>query len=138
RQGKMVHPDVPVAALPGQGSLCIQKYADLFFRRWQPFVQDHALVLFLPGRVRVAEERDPVRPKAQHLRKRSSETIYGLMGQAVDEIVVDAVIAEPSRRFCGGLDGFDGLLPIDGLLNAFVEILYAQTQAVESGFACRL
>src|SRR5579859_6803315 len=97
--------------------------------------RERALLLFEPGDVGVAEQSDAVGSEFEDLVDGVGEGFGGLVGEAVDEIDVDAIEAE----FASGLDEgggeFEGLDTVDGFLDERMKILDAHTEAVETELA---
>ena len=93
--GEMVHADVQVAGLDefeqagAENSELHQAFGKM---------RDERALLFLqPGNVRVTEQRNAVRAEADDLVDRVREALRCLVRQAVNQIHVDAVEAQPPR-----------------------------------------
>jgi len=94
-----------------------------------------ALLLFEPGYVGVTEKSDAVGSEFEDLIDGVGESFCGLVGEAVDEVDVDAIEAE----IAGGLDEIAGELERLDAMNCFLnermKILDAHAEAVETELA---
>ena len=91
-----------------------------------------ALLLAKPGHVRIAEHGHAIGSEREDLIDGVRETLGGLVGQAVDQVHVDALEAKLARlgdQFGGH---FQRLHAIHRLLHLGIEILNAHAQAVEA------
>ena len=97
-----------------------------------------ALLLFQPRHVCIAEHGDAVRREPYDLLHRVLETLGGLVGQAVDQVHVDAVESQFARVGDQVARHFIGLNPVHRFLHLGLEVLNAHAQPVEAHLAHRL
>ncbi|MNZ69177.1 hypothetical protein D3C78_874690 [compost metagenome] len=132
-QGEMVHADV---AITGGGQLLdgALKHFQLFGRRRQVVAVDSPLRHEALGQVGVVEHRKAVGLQADDFFDSAVEVFGGLLGQAVDQVDVDRAELQGAR----GIDHRSGFLQalqaIDRPLYRRVEILQADTDAIEAQF----
>ena len=96
------------------------------------------LLLFQPGNVRIAEQCDAVRAETDDLVDSVSEALGRLIRQAVNQVHVDAVEAEPARARKQIARHFEGLEPVNRFLHVELKILDAHAQAVKAQLSNRL
>ena len=134
---KVVHADVPESA-QRQAPDRQQHQVEPRFRRRHLRLVDAALWLEDGRQMRIVVERDAVRVQDQHLVDRLVKPLCILLWQPVDEIHVHGLEA---RRPCG-FDDCRRLLvaldPVDRALNARIEVLHADRDAVEADLRKRV
>src|SRR5262249_13257375 len=125
-----VHTDVEIAGFeklqqPGTEDL-------KFLHAFRQKRGESALLLFQPGNVSVAEERDAVGCEFDDLIDSVRKRFRVLVRQAVDQVHVDAVEAERAGGANEIARNFVRLDAMDCLLDWFVEVLNAHAEAVEA------
>src|SRR5271156_2504610 len=103
-----------------------------FFHSFGQVRFERALLLFQPGHVGVAEHGDAIGRERQSFINRVLETFRGLVGQAVDQIHVEAFETELARGGDQIARHFVGLHAMNRFLHLGLEILDAHAQAVEA------
>ena len=134
RLGVVVHADVQVA---GGAQAFVDELLQIQAgsEGGQVGLVDELLVLLHPGHVGVGEDGEAVRPPGQHPIQGVGEAGGVLVGQAHDQVHVDAGKAQFPRPAVNLGDQRLGLHAVHGLLHPVVQILHAQGQAVEARFA---
>ena len=82
--------------------------------------------------MRIVENRQTIGPHVQHPIQRLGKAFSRLEWQTVDQVDTDRAESTALGRIQHSEGLFFGLDTIDGLLNPLIEILHAQTHAVES------
>jgi len=93
------------------------------------------LLFFQPGNVGVAEKSDAIGSEFQDLIHGVREAVGRLIGQAIDQVDVDAVKTEIASGEEQVARHFERLNTVDGFLHVGVKILDAHAEAVEAEFA---
>ena len=132
---EVVHADVKVARAE-KAFETSAKDAE-FFHSFRQVRFERALLLLQPGHVRVAEHGDAIGRERQSLVNRVLETFRGLVGQAVDQIHVEALETEFARGDDQIARHFVGLHAMNRFLHLGLKILDAHAQAVEAEAAQR-
>src|SRR5882724_9830240 len=129
----MIHADVEVA---GFKKLEQARAEDLeFFHAFGKVRGERALLFFQPRNVGVAEEGDAIGSELNDFIHRVCEAVGRLIGQAVDQVDVDAVEAEIASGEEQVARHFERLNAVDGFLHFGVKILNAHAEAVEAELA---
>ena len=130
---EVVHADVQVTSVDKFGQAGAEDFE--FLHPFGKMRGEGALLFFEPGDVGVAEEGDAIGSEGDDLVDGVGKAIGGLVGEAVDEVDVDAVEAEVA---CGEYEiarQFERLDAVDGLLDFGVEVLDAHAESVEAEIA---
>ena len=130
---EVVHADVEIAGLDELEQAGTEDIE--FLHPLRKVGGEGALLLFQPGHVGVAKERNAIGSEADDLIHGVGERVGGLMGKAIDQIDIDAVKAEFARGKEEVAGHFVGLNAVDGLLHLGLEILNAHAETVESELA---
>ena len=129
----MVHADVQVASFEELEQAGAENLE--FLHAFWKVCGEGPLLLLEPGHVRVAEEGDAIGREFENLVHGVGEAVRRLVGQAVDQIDIDAVEAE----LAGGEEQiaghFERLNAMDGFLHIGVKILDAHAKAIEAELA---
>src|SRR5579859_6120853 len=131
--GEVVHADVEIAGFEKFQEAGAEDFK--FLHALGEMARERALLLFEPGDVGVAEESDAVGSEFEDLLDGVGEGFGGLVGEAVDEIDVDAIEAEDASGLDQAGGEFEGLDAVDGFLDERMKILDAHTEAVETELA---
>ena len=94
-----------------------------------------SLLFFQPRNVSVANEDDAIGGELKDLIHSVRESVGRLIGQAIDEVDVDAVKTEIARGKEQVPGHFEWLNTVDGFLHVSVKILDAHAEAVEAELA---
>ena len=112
--------------------------AELHLGRGQLLLGELTLVTLEPRHVRVAVERDAVRPQSRHETEGLGKTLGGLERQPIDQVEVGGLEAEPPRVLEKLLRHLVRLVATDRLLDVGVEVLHAHREPIEAEVAQRL
>ena len=83
----------------------------------------------------IAEERDTIGCEFEDLVHGVRETVRRLIGQAIDEVDVNAVKTEIARGEKQVTSHFERLNAVDGFLHVRVKILNTHAKAIEAEFS---
>src|SRR5882672_9040390 len=129
----MVHADVEIAGfdeLEQAGAENIK-----FLHAFREVGGKGALLFFKPRHIGIADESDAIRGEADDLIDGVSESVGGLVGQAVDQIDVDTVEAELASGEEEVASHFVRLNSMNRLLHLGLEVLDAHAETVEAQLA---
>src|SRR5690606_3849382 len=80
----------------------------------------------------IAEQRDAIRRQRENFIERAVNALPGLIGQAVDEVDIDAAHAGRAEHLDNRPGHLDRLRSVDSLLDGGVEVLNADAYAVDA------
>ena len=129
--GEMVDADLLVAVPDEQLSRRLEQ-REALFGGGQGIGGNEVLPLGHPGHMGIAVKRHPVGREAEHLLHALGDALFGLVGQAVEDVHVQAGDAAGADRLDGGAGFLVALGPADGVLDLGVEILHADGGAVHA------
>src|SRR5579863_2408332 len=127
---EMVHADVQVSGLEKFEQPGAKNFKLLHTLR--EVGGEGALLFFQPRDMGVAEQSNPIGCQLHNLVDRVSEALRGLIGQAVNQIDVDAVESQLARSEEQVASHFEWLDTVYGFLYVGVEVLNTHAETVES------
>ena len=93
---------------------------------------ESALLFFEPGHMSIAKQSDAIRREADNSVDGMSESIRGLIREAVNQVHVDTVEAKIPRSLNQVASDFVRLNAVDRVLHGLVEILNAHAEPIEA------
>ena len=129
----MVEPDADITCR----SQALRRFANLREPRrrvGKSVVVNQALVRNALWEMRVTKQSNPVGLQFQDFAHRLVNRFKGLEWKSIDQIDIYAFYAMSPQRIDNPGCQRKRLLPVDGVLHRLVEVLYANTDAIDAGF----
>lgn len=130
-EGEVVHADLAVAGVFEEGAAEFVEAAFLF-AGGEVVLGEFPLAGFDPGDVGVGVEGDAIGAESGDGLDGVADALFGLEGEAVDEVEVDIAEAGGAGLFGGGADEVFVLDAVDDVLDDGVEVLDAEAEAGEA------
>ena len=130
-QSEVVHADVGIALAQEAADRPLQ-HRHPVFRRWQVGGIDPALGLEPRRQMRIGIERDAIGAQLSYLGDGAREGLGRLLGQPVDQVGVDGLVAQLSGAAHQIAHAVVGLNAVHRLLHLGVKVLHAEARPVES------